>query len=134
MNLAQRTAAVWMTARRRNSLDLFPGTTLWVARMITSVRTTLIHHCSTNQTLVDTGLALILHSHSAMTRYLSMHLSFFLGYVGLVNQAMTCYLNSLLQTLFMTPEFRNALYKLVFDWHKWSNMAHFFMLLMICPI
>ncbi|KAK7500181.1 hypothetical protein BaRGS_00008728, partial [Batillaria attramentaria] len=32
-------------------------------------------------------------------------------YVGLVNQAMTCYLNSLLQTLFMTPEFRNALYR-----------------------
>ena len=34
-----------------------------------------------------------------------------IGYVGLVNQAMTCYLNSLLQTLFMTPEFRNALYR-----------------------
>ncbi|KAK8388169.1 hypothetical protein O3P69_020208 [Scylla paramamosain] len=33
------------------------------------------------------------------------------GFVGLVNQAMTCYLNSLLQTLFMTPEFRNALYQ-----------------------
>ncbi|XP_071942590.1 ubiquitin carboxyl-terminal hydrolase 47-like [Antedon mediterranea] len=33
------------------------------------------------------------------------------GYVGLVNQAMTCYLNSLLQTLFMTPEFRNAIYR-----------------------
>lgn len=32
-------------------------------------------------------------------------------YVGLVNQAMTCYLNSLLQALYMTPEFRNALYK-----------------------
>lgn len=32
------------------------------------------------------------------------------GYVGLVNQAMTCYLNSLLQTLYMTPEFRNAIY------------------------
>ncbi|XP_041351651.1 ubiquitin carboxyl-terminal hydrolase 47-like [Gigantopelta aegis] len=32
------------------------------------------------------------------------------GYVGLVNQAMTCYLNSLIQTLFMTPEFRNAIY------------------------
>eukprot|EP00731_Ephydatia_muelleri_P029733 Em0021g256a len=32
------------------------------------------------------------------------------GYVGLVNQAMTCYLNSLIQALFMTPEFRNALY------------------------
>ena len=31
--------------------------------------------------------------------------------VGLVNQAMTCYLNSLIQTLFMTPEFRNAMYK-----------------------
>lgn len=34
-----------------------------------------------------------------------------IGYVGLVNQAMTCYLNSLLQALFMTPEFRNSLYK-----------------------
>nr|XP_028587052.1 ubiquitin carboxyl-terminal hydrolase 47 isoform X1 [Podarcis muralis] len=37
------------------------------------------------------------------------------GYVGLVNQAMTCYLNSLLQTLFMTPEFRNALYRWEFE-------------------
>jgi ubiquitin carboxyl-terminal hydrolase 47 len=37
------------------------------------------------------------------------------GYVGLVNQAMTCYLNSLLQALYMTPEFRNALYKWEFD-------------------
>jgi len=36
-----------------------------------------------------------------------------IGYVGLVNQAMTCYLNSLLQTLFMTPEFRNAVYRSV---------------------
>lgn len=46
--------------------------------------------------------------------YLSLLLilvSVFLGFVGLVNQAMTCYLNSLLQTLFMTPEFRNALYR-----------------------
>nr|XP_055070007.1 ubiquitin carboxyl-terminal hydrolase 47 isoform X2 [Misgurnus anguillicaudatus] len=37
------------------------------------------------------------------------------GYVGLVNQAMTCYLNSLLQSLFMTPEFRNALYNWEFE-------------------
>jgi ubiquitin carboxyl-terminal hydrolase 47 len=37
------------------------------------------------------------------------------SYLGLVNQAMTCYLNSLLQTLFMTPEFRNALYRWEFD-------------------
>lgn len=37
------------------------------------------------------------------------------GYVGLVNQAMTCYLNSLLQALFMTPEFRQALYNWEFD-------------------
>ncbi|XP_065348575.1 ubiquitin carboxyl-terminal hydrolase 47 [Cloeon dipterum] len=36
-------------------------------------------------------------------------------YVGLVNQAMTCYLNSLIQSLYMTPEFRNALYKWEFD-------------------
>ncbi|XP_028397293.1 ubiquitin carboxyl-terminal hydrolase 47-like [Dendronephthya gigantea] len=40
------------------------------------------------------------------------------GYVGLVNQAMTCYLNSLLQTLFMTPEFRNAIYKWQFKGSK----------------
>jgi len=33
------------------------------------------------------------------------------AYVGLYNQAQTCYLNSLLQTLYMTPEFRNALYR-----------------------
>lgn len=37
------------------------------------------------------------------------------NYVGLVNQAMTCYLNSLLQALYMTPEFRNALYNWEFD-------------------
>ncbi|XP_071446891.1 ubiquitin carboxyl-terminal hydrolase 47-like isoform X2 [Hetaerina americana] len=37
------------------------------------------------------------------------------GYVGLVNQAMTCYLNSLLQALYMTPEFRNALYEWCYD-------------------
>lgn len=37
------------------------------------------------------------------------------GYVGLVNQAMTCYLNSLIQTLYMTPEFRNAIYRFHFD-------------------
>jgi ubiquitin carboxyl-terminal hydrolase 47 len=36
-------------------------------------------------------------------------------FVGLVNQAMTCYLNSLLQALYMTPEFRNALYDWEFD-------------------
>lgn len=40
------------------------------------------------------------------------------GFVGLVNQAMTCYLNSLLQTLYMTPEFRNAIYKYHFDSDK----------------
>lgn len=33
------------------------------------------------------------------------------GFVGLANQGATCYLNSLLQTLFMTPEFRNAIYE-----------------------
>eukprot|EP01006_Ploeotia_vitrea_P038009 TRINITY_DN66192_c8_g1_i3.p1 TRINITY_DN66192_c8_g1~~TRINITY_DN66192_c8_g1_i3.p1 ORF type:complete len:1232 (+),score=694.70 TRINITY_DN66192_c8_g1_i3:155-3850(+) len=35
------------------------------------------------------------------------------GYVGLLNQGATCYLNSLIQALYMTPEFRRA----VFEWH-----------------
>lgn len=51
------------------------------------------------------------HFFNIITTDLSLFLPLFAGYVGLVNQAMTCYLNSLLQTLFMTPEFRNALYK-----------------------
>ena len=33
------------------------------------------------------------------------------GRVGLINQGATCYLNSLLQTLYMMPEFRRALFK-----------------------
>lgn len=41
----------------------------------------------------------------------SSHVDEETGFVGLINQAMTCYLNSLLQTLFMTPEFRNGIYK-----------------------
>lgn len=30
---------------------------------------------------------------------------------------MTCYLNSLIQVLYMTPEFRNAVYQLKFDYN-----------------
>ena len=33
------------------------------------------------------------------------------GFVGLVNQGATCYLSSLLQSLYFTPEFRAALYE-----------------------
>ena len=32
-------------------------------------------------------------------------------YTGLLNQGATCYMNSLLQALYMTPEFRSAVYK-----------------------
>jgi len=51
----------------------------------------------------------LLHSRIVET----LHLILCLGFVGLVNQAMTCYLNSLLQTLYMTPEFHNAIYRSV---------------------
>lgn len=43
------------------------------------------------------------------------------GFVGLINQAMTCYLNSLIQTIFMTPEFRNGIYRFVIDNFKKIN-------------
>ena len=33
-------------------------------------------------------------------------------FVGLRNQGATCYLNSLIQTLFMSPEFRKEIFKL----------------------
>lgn len=38
-------------------------------------------------------------------------------YIGLGNQGATCYLNSLLQSLFMTPEFRNRLLY-HWNWHQ----------------
>ena len=33
------------------------------------------------------------------------------SFAGLLNQGTTCYLNSLLQTMFMTPELRSGLYQ-----------------------
>lgn len=37
------------------------------------------------------------------------------GHIGLHNQGATCYLNSLLQSLYMVPEFRISIYSFHFD-------------------
>lgn len=37
-----------------------------------------------------------------------------MSFQGLVNEGATCYLNSLLQTLFMTHEFRENIYSYVY--------------------
>lgn len=40
----------------------------------------------------------------------NMH-EFIADYVGLVNQGSTCYLNTCIQVLYMTPEIKNAVYQ-----------------------
>lgn len=45
------------------------------------------------------------------------------GFVGLHNQGATCYLNSLLQTLFFLPEVRDLVYSFEYDESKHGNEA-----------
>lgn len=45
------------------------------------------------------------------------------GFAGLSNQGATCYMNSLIQGLFMTPEFRTAVYNWSFIDHLASRVA-----------
>lgn len=45
------------------------------------------------------------------------------GFAGLSNQGATCYMNSLIQGLFMTPEFRTAVYNWSFTEHLSTRVA-----------
>ncbi len=56
--------------------------------------------CSALLILVDTKSWSMVSAGSSKSRY---------GYVGLQNQGATCYMNSLLQQLYLIPRFRNAL-------------------------
>ena len=44
------------------------------------------------------------------------------SYTGLSNQGATCYMNSLLQTLFMTPEFLSRIYQWRWDASKHNSI------------
>mmetsp|Transcript_18090 Transcript_18090/g.13040 ORF Transcript_18090/g.13040 Transcript_18090/m.13040 type:complete len:107 (+) Transcript_18090:21-341(+) len=47
------------------------------------------------------------------------------NFVGLLNQGATCYLNSLFQSLFMTPQFRQAIFELPLCEGSIDKMADF---------
>jgi len=58
--------------------------------------------------------------------------------VGLKNTNMTCYLNSLIQSLWFTPEFRNLIYKYVHQPEKLTKksicvpLRNMFLKLQVC--
>jgi uncharacterized UBP type Zn finger protein len=56
-----------------------------------------------------------LRSTSATYHGVNFHPKSETGYVGLINQGATCYLNSFIQSLYMLPEFRLALYSSQFN-------------------
>ena len=50
------------------------------------------------------------------------------GFLGLENQGATCYLNSIVQNLYMTPEFRSTVFKLTADDLNYQVILYFFRL------
>lgn len=114
MSRGQQTAVGWMTVPRSVLSGPYRGTAQPASVVTTAVRPTPTRPSSTNLRQVRSSPAETLTITPFKQPLLTFHflpLTPGVGFVGLVNQAMTCYLNSLLQTLFMTPEFRNALYK-----------------------